>query len=160
MPARTVADVAPELRNAAISASFACRCGMPNSISPPRIVWPRVSSSDVIPRVRLPIAASVAEKFASVDLHPSKVPNSEMGSIFEELIRKFAELSNETAGEHFTPREVIRLMVNILFAEDDDALSRPGVVKALAHRGGLRADILTDGEIRVGDAIEAAAPPS
>jgi type I restriction enzyme M protein len=83
----------------------------------------------------------VAEKFASIDLHPSKVPNSEMGSIFEELIRKFAELSNETAGEHFTPREVIRLMVNILFNEDDDALSRPGVVRTLydptAGTGGM-----------------------
>jgi len=51
-----------------------------------------------------------------------------MGTIFEELIRKFAELSNETAGEHFTPREVIRLMVNLIFAEDDDVLSKPGVV--------------------------------
>ena len=50
--------------------------------------------------------------------------------VFEELIRKFAELSNETAGEHFTPREVIRLMVNLLFIEDDDALTKPGVVRS------------------------------
>ena len=55
-----------------------------------------------------------------VDLHPDAVSNAEMGAVFEELIRKFAELSNETAGEHFTPREVIRLMVNLLFVEDDD----------------------------------------
>jgi type I restriction-modification system DNA methylase subunit len=54
-----------------------------------------------------------------------------MGRVFEELIRKFAELSNETAGEHFTPREVIRLMVTLLFIEDDDALSKPGVVRSL-----------------------------
>ncbi len=67
----------------------------------------------------------VTEKFATIDLHPDKVDNSQMGLAFEELIRKFAELSNETAGEHFTPREVIRLMVNLLFIEDDDAL-RPG----------------------------------
>jgi type I restriction enzyme M protein len=83
----------------------------------------------------------VAEKFANIDLHPKKVSNAEMGSIFEELIRKFAELSNETAGEHFTPREVIRLMVNLLFVEDDEALTAPGVVRTLydptAGTGGM-----------------------
>jgi type I restriction enzyme M protein len=64
-----------------------------------------------------------------------------MGLVFEELIRKFAEISNETAGEHFTPREVIRLMVNLLFIEDDDALSKPGVVRTIydptAGTGGM-----------------------
>ena len=64
-----------------------------------------------------------------------------MGLVFEELIRKFAELSNETAGEHFTPREVIRLMVNLLFIEDDDALTKPGIVRSLydptAGTGGM-----------------------
>jgi len=64
-----------------------------------------------------------------------------MGAVFEELIRKFAELSNETAGEHFTPREVIRLMVNLLFIEDNDALNKPGVVRSLydptAGTGGM-----------------------
>jgi hypothetical protein len=54
-------------------------------------------------------------RFAEVDLHPEVVSNHVMGSIFEELIRRFSEQSNETAGEHFTPREVIRLMVNLLF---------------------------------------------
>lgn len=67
----------------------------------------------------------VTEKFANIDLHPDHVDNAKMGHVFEELIRKFAELSNETAGEHFTPREVIRLMVNLIFIEDDDVLS-PG----------------------------------
>ncbi len=67
----------------------------------------------------------VAEKFANIDLHPTVVDNASMGAVFEELIRKFAEISNETAGEHFTPREVIRLMVNLIFIEDDDVLS-PG----------------------------------
>ena len=67
----------------------------------------------------------VTEKFANIDLHPSAVDNASMGAVFEELIRKFAEISNETAGEHFTPREVIRLMVNLLFIEDDDVLT-PG----------------------------------
>lgn len=67
----------------------------------------------------------VTEKFANIDLHPAAVDNASMGAVFEELIRKFAEISNETAGEHFTPREVIRLMVNLLFIEDDDVLT-PG----------------------------------
>jgi len=83
----------------------------------------------------------VTEKFANVDLHPDKVSNADMGLVFEELIRKFAELSNETAGEHFTPREVIRLMVSLLFVEDDDVLSKPGVVRSLydptAGTGGM-----------------------
>jgi len=83
----------------------------------------------------------VTEKFANIDLHPEAVNNAQMGLVFEELIRKFAELSNETAGEHFTPREVIRLMVNLLFIEDDAALSKPGVVRSLydptAGTGGM-----------------------
>ena len=83
----------------------------------------------------------VTEKFATIDLHPDAVSNAHMGAVFEELIRKFAELSNETAGEHFTPREVIRLMVNLLFIEDDDALTKPGVVRSIydpaAGTGGM-----------------------
>ena len=67
----------------------------------------------------------VTEKFANINLHPHEVDNAQMGLVFEELIRKFAEISNETAGEHFTPREVIRLMVNLIFIEDDDVLE-PG----------------------------------
>jgi type I restriction enzyme M protein len=73
----------------------------------------------------------VVSKFCEIDLHPSTVSNLEMGYLYEELIRRFSELSNETAGEHFTPREVIRLMVNLLFIEDDDLLSKPGVVKTI-----------------------------
>jgi len=83
----------------------------------------------------------VAEKFANIDLHPETVSNAQMGVVFEELIRKFAEISNETAGEHFTPREVIRLMVNLLFIEDDAALTKPGVVRSIydptAGTGGM-----------------------
>lgn len=73
----------------------------------------------------------VTEKFARIDLHPSRVDNVQMGLVFEELIRKFAEISNETAGEHFTPREVIRLMVNLLFIEDSDGLTLPGIVRTM-----------------------------
>ncbi len=83
----------------------------------------------------------VTERFARIDLHPSKVDNAAMGLAFEELIRKFAEISNETAGEHFTPREVIRLMVNLLFVEDDEALTKPGIVRTIydptAGTGGM-----------------------
>jgi type I restriction enzyme M protein len=83
----------------------------------------------------------VTEKFANIDLHPDVISNAQMGLVFEELIRKFAELSNETAGEHFTPREVIRLMVNLIFLEDDEALTKAGVVRSLydptAGTGGM-----------------------
>ena len=83
----------------------------------------------------------VTEKFSAINLHPKAVDNVQMGLVFEELIRKFAELSNETAGEHFTPREVIRLMVNLLFIEDGEALTLPGVVRTMydptAGTGGM-----------------------
>jgi type I restriction enzyme M protein len=83
----------------------------------------------------------VTEKFSGIDLHPETVSNTQMGTVFEELIRKFAEISNETAGEHFTPRDVIRLMVNLIFIEDDDVLAKPGVVRTIydptAGTGGM-----------------------
>jgi type I restriction enzyme M protein len=83
----------------------------------------------------------VTERFAGISLNPERVDNVQMGLVFEELIRKFAELSNETAGEHFTPREVIRLMVNLLFIEDSEALTAPGVVRTMydptAGTGGM-----------------------
>ena len=73
----------------------------------------------------------VVSKFCDIDLHPGRVSNLEMGYVYEELVRKFSELSNETAGEHFTPREVIRLMVNILFANDRDLLTKKGAIATL-----------------------------
>lgn len=73
----------------------------------------------------------VLERFNTIDLHPDVVSNLEMGYIFEELIRKFSEQSNETAGEHFTPREVIRLMVNILFSQDKAILEQKGIIKTV-----------------------------
>ena len=73
----------------------------------------------------------VVHEFAEIDLHPEEVPNEEMGYIYEELIRKFNELSNETAGEHFTPREVIELMVNLIFDEDDEVLTKRGAVRTV-----------------------------
>jgi type I restriction enzyme M protein len=87
------------------------------------------------------ILYQVVERFARVDLHPDHVSNVEMGHVFEELIRRFAEASNETAGEHFTPRDVIRLMVSLLFVEDSEVLRTPGVIRTLydptAGTGGM-----------------------
>lgn len=73
----------------------------------------------------------VISKFCDIDLHPKSVDNIEMGLLFEDLIRRFNEAANETAGDHFTPREVIRLMVNLLFINDDRLLSTPGTVRKL-----------------------------
>lgn len=83
----------------------------------------------------------VVSKFAEVDLHPDKVPNAAMGDLFEHLIYKFAEASNEEAGEHYTPRDAIRLMVDLLFAEENTALMEPGTIRAIydptAGTGGM-----------------------
>jgi len=84
---------------------------------------------------------AVTEKFAQADFHPRTVSNIQMGLVFEELIRFANEKSNETAGDHYTPREVIKLMVQLLFALDDDALSKSGVVRSVydptAGTGGM-----------------------
>ncbi len=73
----------------------------------------------------------IVEKFSSFDLHPEAISNHEMGLLFEELIRKFAEASNETAGEHFTPRDIVRLTTSLLFVTDDEVLTQSGVVRSL-----------------------------
>jgi type I restriction enzyme M protein len=88
----------------------------------------------------------LVQMFANVDLHPDVVPNETMGLVFEELIRKFAEASNETAGEHFTPREVIQLIVHCLFASDDEALSKPGVIRSMYDPTAGTGGILSVGE--------------
>jgi type I restriction enzyme M protein len=88
----------------------------------------------------------VISRFADVDLHPDSVPNEAMGYIFEELLRKFSEMSNETAGEHFTPREVIRLMVNILFSEDDQALRGSAPVRTMFDCAAGTGGMLTGGQ--------------
>ncbi len=90
---------------------------------------------------RAGILYQVLGDFADLDLHPDTVSNEAMGYLFEELLRKFSEMSNETAGEHYTPREVIRLMVNLLFAQDADALSGAAPIRTVydpaAGTGGM-----------------------
>lgn len=71
------------------------------------------------------------DKFTEIDLHPDKVSNHEMGYIYEELLRRFNEFIGETAGHHFTPREIIRLMVNLLFAEHQKELKGKGVIRTV-----------------------------
>ena len=73
----------------------------------------------------------VFERFCAIDLHPNQVSNIEMGYLFEDLIRRFSEISNETAGEHFTPREVIRLIVELLLANDHAALTGTGIIRTV-----------------------------
>ncbi len=66
-----------------------------------------------------------------IDLSPQKISNHDMGLAFEELIRRFAESSNETAGEHFTPRDIVRLTTGLIFSQDDDALNKEGVIRTI-----------------------------
>jgi type I restriction enzyme M protein len=71
------------------------------------------------------------DKFTEIDLHPSKISNRDMGLIFEELLRKFSEMSNETSGEHYTPRDVVRLLVSLVFGEDKESLQGEGKVRSI-----------------------------
>ncbi|WP_413738080.1 type I restriction-modification system subunit M [Shewanella sp. BJSY2023SW001] len=73
----------------------------------------------------------VVKKFRGIDLSPDKITNYQMGLVFEELIRRFAESSNETAGEHFTPRDIVRLTTSLVFSADDEALTKPGAVRSI-----------------------------
>ena len=70
----------------------------------------------------------LVEKFTDIDLHPSNVDNHVMGNIFEELLRKFSEMSNETSGEHYTPRDVVNLLVSLVFSSDKEKLSDPNKI--------------------------------
>lgn len=97
-----------------------------------QVIFDRFDFSAEIERMKeANILYLVVSKFCDVDLHPDKVDNIQMGYIFEDLIRRFNEQSNETAGDYFTPREVVRLMVDIIFDPDDEILTQPGVVRKL-----------------------------
>lgn len=71
------------------------------------------------------------DKFTEVDLHPEVVDNHTMGQIFEELLRKFSEMSNETSGEHYTPRDVVKLLVSLVFSGEEDQLSGEGIIRSI-----------------------------
>ncbi|MBV1884531.1 MAG: type I restriction-modification system subunit M [Pseudomonadales bacterium] len=73
----------------------------------------------------------IVQKVRQTDLSPKAISNHDMGLVFEELIRRFAESSNETAGEHFTPRDIVRLTTSLVFMEDDDALSKEGIIRTI-----------------------------
>jgi type I restriction enzyme M protein len=97
-----------------------------------REIFEYFSFADQIMRLdKADLLYQIIDHFSSIPLHPDQVDNHAMGTIFEELIRIFSEQSNETAGEHFTPREVIKLMVNLLFLEDRDLLRKEGIVRTL-----------------------------
>ncbi|MCY4570311.1 MAG: class I SAM-dependent DNA methyltransferase [Candidatus Poribacteria bacterium] len=71
------------------------------------------------------------DKFTEIDLHPNQVDNHTMGQVFEELLRRFSEMSNETSGEHYTPRDVVRLLVSLLFAEHSEDISGQGIIRSI-----------------------------
>lgn len=95
-------------------------------------IFQNFNFQDIIDRLhKADLLFHVCGKFAAFDLHPKVVDNHQMGLVFEELIRKFAESSNETAGEHFTPRDIVRLTTSLVFNNDGDALSNPGVIRSV-----------------------------
>jgi len=109
----------------------------------------------------------VLERFKNVDLHPDKIDNPTMGTIFEELLRKFNEALNENPGEHFTPRDVVHLMVDLMLAGDESRLRRRGVVLSVydpcCGSGGMLTitkDHLTMGVRRNGDLIRRRSTPA
>lgn len=114
-----------------------------NAFSPGAVeVLEEYRFDDKITRLdRAGILYQVLGDFVDLDLHPDTVSNEAMGYIFEELLRKFSEMSNETAGEHYTPREVIALMVSVLFAQDTEALTGPAPIRTVydpaAGTGGM-----------------------
>lgn len=95
-----------------------------------REIFQKLDAYDVIDRLEEnDLLGHIVQRFAALDVHPDRVSNTEMGDLFEELIRRFMESSKETAGEYFTPREVVRLMVDLLFTDDSDALSQPHAMR-------------------------------
>ena len=102
----------------------------------------------------------VLERFRTVDLHPDRVDNPTMGTIFEELIRRFNEALDENPGEHFTPRDVVHLMVELMLAGDEQEIARPGVVRTVydpcCGSGGMlmiAKERITEGRSRNGERL-------
>ncbi len=86
------------------------------------------------------------DKFSEIDLHPNVVNNREMGLVYEELLRRFSEMSNETSGDHFTPRDVVRLLVSLLFCGESEHLKGKGKVRSMFDPCSGTGGILTQGK--------------
>ena len=113
-------------------------------------VFTRFNFDPIITRLdKAGLLYQVVGRFAQADLHPDTINSHEMGYLYEELIRKFSELSNETAGEHFTPREVIKLMVNLLITDDSEALTVPGRIVTLYDPAAGTGGMLSVGESHI-----------
>ena len=96
---------------------------------------------------------SLIDKFTEVDLHPSNVDNHTMGSIFEELLRKFSEMSNETSGEHYTPRDIVNLLVSLVFTGDEENLKGDGIIRTIFDPCCGTGGMLTEGKEWVNENI-------
>lgn len=112
-----------------------------------RVIFDRFEFESEIARMdEANILYLVVSKFCDVDLHPDKIDNIGMGSLFEELIRRFNEVDNTTAGDHFTPREIIQLMVDILLTPDNDILTTPQRIFRLLDPACGTGGILSEGQ--------------
>ena len=96
---------------------------------------------------------SLIDKFTEIDLHPEKVDNHTMGSIFEELLRKFSEMSNETSGEHYTPRDIVNLLVSLVFTGDEENLKGDGIIRTIFDPCCGTGGMLTEGKEWVNENI-------
>ena len=96
---------------------------------------------------------SLIDKFTEVDLHPNVVDNHTMGSIFEELLRKFSEMSNETSGEHYTPRDIVNLLVSLVFTGDEENLKGDGIIRTIFDPCCGTGGMLTEGKEWVNENI-------
>jgi len=96
---------------------------------------------------------SLIDKFTEVDLHPEKVDNHTMGSIFEELLRRFSEMSNETSGEHYTPRDIVNLLVSLVFTGDEENLKGDGIIRTIFDPCCGTGGMLTEGKEWVNENI-------
>ena len=96
---------------------------------------------------------SLIDKFTEVDLHPNKVDNHTMGSIFEELLRRFSEMSNETSGEHYTPRDIVNLLVSLVFTGDEENLKGDGIIRTVFDPCCGTGGMLTEGKEWVNENI-------
>ncbi|MDH5803508.1 MAG: type I restriction-modification system subunit M [Gammaproteobacteria bacterium] len=93
----------------------------------------------------------IVQKVRTTDLSPKTISNHDMGKVFEELIRRFAESSNETAGEHFTPRDIVHLTTSLVFMEDDDVLTKPGIIRTIYDPTAGTGGFLSEGMEYVAD---------